>query len=414
MENNKFVMNLLPNDPLRLNDIDAEFATLRISEMGLLGDGVAIFEEDEIPVFGGLTGELVKARIYRYTRRKKNLVNAIVIDVIESSSKRVKPPCQYFISCSGCQWQHMEYPSQLIEKRNYVIKQMRAYENLKDVLIERTLPSPQQYHYRNHARFTVRFGGQLGFSNRITRRFVRVDECKLMDPLINTTLSGIQDKCTETSNLSVRVGANTGDRLIQPTLSNPAIPYETGQKWYMERLNTTEFRVASPSFFQVNTKQAELMIKLVVDNFELCGDETVVDAYAGVGTFAVELASKVGRVVAIEESSAAVKDSSYSLEHVDNVDFKLGKTEDVLPTLDHQVDALIIDPPRVGCHPNALNSIISLRPFKIAYVSCDPVTLARDLDILVAGGYRVTKIEPIDMFPQTHHVECVAMLRFEP
>ena len=405
-------MNLQPNDPLRLDDADVEFATLRIREMGLLGDGVAIFEEDEIPVFGGLVGELVKARIYRYSRRKKNLITAIVIEVIESSPKRVKPPCQYFISCSGCQWQHMEYSSQLIEKRNYVVKQMREYENLKEVSIEASLPSPQQYNYRNHARFTVRFGGQLGFSNRITRRFVKVDECRLMDPLINETLSGIQGKCTETSNLSVRVGSNTGDRLIQPTLSNPEIPYETGQKWYRERLNNTEFRVASPSFFQVNTKQAELMIKLVVDNFELCGHETVVDAYAGVGTFAIELASKVGQVIAIEESLSAVKDSSYILGHVDNVDFKLGKTEDVLPTLDHEVDALIIDPPRVGCHPNVLNSIIGLSPLKIAYVSCDPVTLARDLNILVSGGYQVTRIEPIDMFPQTHHVECVAMLRF--
>ena len=98
-------MNLHPNDPLRLDDADVELATLRIREMGLLGDGVAIFEEDEIPVFGGLVGELVKARIYRYSRRKKNLITAIVIEVIESSPKRVKPPCQYFISCSGCQWQ---------------------------------------------------------------------------------------------------------------------------------------------------------------------------------------------------------------------------------------------------------------------------------------------------------------------
>ena len=406
-------MKIQPNDPLRLEDPEVEFSILRIREMGLLGDGVAIFENEEIGVFGGLSGELVKARIYRYKRRKKDLVSAIVIDVIEPSSKRVTPPCKYFTACSGCQWQHMDYSSQLIEKRNYVKRQMQLYENLNEVVIKPTIPSYQQYNYRNHARFTVRFNGQLGFSNRITRRFVRVDECQIMDPLINETLSGLQGKCYETSNLSVRVGSATGDRLIQPTLLDSTIPYETGQKWYTEKINDTEFRVASPSFFQVNTKQAELMIDLVLDNLDLHGDEVVVDAYAGVGTFAVELARKAAQVVAIEESSSAVEDSAHSMANLDNVEFKLGKTEDVLPTLTHKVDALIIDPPRVGCHPDALNSIVSLRPSKIAYVSCDPVTLGRDLDILVTGGYRVIKIEPIDMFPQTHHVECVATLRYE-
>ena len=404
-------MNSLPNDPLRLDDAEVEFSTLRIDRLGALGDGIANFEGTEIGVFGGLPGELVKARIYRYKRRKKNIVSGIVMEVIESSPNRVEPLCKYFISCSGCQWQNMEYSFQLISKRNYVMEQMHAHVNLKEVPVESTIPSSQQYNYRNHARFTVRFGGQLGFSNRITRRFLRVDECHIMDPLINATLAGLQDKCSETSNLSIRVGSRTHERLIQPTLLEPKVPYATGQKWYTEKIKDTSFRVASPSFFQVNTAQAELMIDLVVDNFDLTGKETVVDAYAGVGTFAVEVAKKAKKVIAIEESLSAVNDSSYSLDSLENVEFKLGKTEDVLPTLECEVDAVIIDPPRVGCHPDALNSIINLHPSKIAYVSCDPVTLARDLDILVIGGYQVTKVEPIDMFPQTHHIECVATLR---
>ena len=166
------IMNSLPNDPLRLDDAEVEFSTLRIDRLGALGDGIANFEGTEIGVFGGLPGELVKARIYRYKRRKKNIVSGIVIEVIEPSPNRVEPLCKYFISCSGCQWQNMEYSFQLISKRNYVMEQMNAHANLKEVPVESTIPSSQQYNYRNHARFTVRFGGQLGFSNRITRRFL--------------------------------------------------------------------------------------------------------------------------------------------------------------------------------------------------------------------------------------------------
>jgi len=397
-------------DPLRESDSSKEYAELRLTSMGDLGDSIADFEDGTIQVFGGIVGELVRARIYRYKRRRKEMVSGMVSDVIDPSPHRVASPCSYFGFCSGCQWQHISYEHQLTLKRDIVRNAFNDYPSLSDVVISNTHPAPTSFNYRNHARFTVRFGGQLGFSNRITRRFVRIDECMLMDPKINEFLSQLQEEASETTNLSVRVGINTGEYLIQPKLSNPNLNFDTGQKWYTENMLNREFRVASPSFFQVNTKQAEFMINLVGDRLNLNGEEILVDAYAGVGVFASLLSDRVRRVIAIEESQAAVKDALFGLDDLKNIYYKEGKTEEVLKELEDQIDVIILDPPRTGCHPNAIDSVIASKANKIAYVSCDPPSLARDLNMLVDGGYTVENVSPIDMFPQTYHTECVATL----
>ena len=397
-------------DPLRESDSSKEYAELRLTSMGDLGDSIADFEDGTIQVFGGIVGELVRARIYRYKRRRKEMVSGMVSDVIDPSPHRVASPCSYFGFCSGCQWQHISYEHQLTLKRDIVRNAFNDYPSLSDVVISNTHPAPTSFNYRNHARFTVRFGGQLGFSNRITRRFVRIDECMLMDSKINEFLSQLQEEASETTNLSVRVGINTGDYLIQPKLSNPNLNFDTGQKWYKENMLNREFRVASPSFFQVNTKQAEFMINLVGDRLNLNGEEILVDAYAGVGVFASLLSDRVRKVIAIEESQAAVKDALFGLHDLKNIYYLEGKTEEVLKELEDQVDVIILDPPRTGCHPDAIDSVIASKANKIAYVSCDPPSLARDLSMLVDGGYTVENVSPIDMFPQTYHTECVATL----
>ena len=397
-------------DPLREQDIEKEYARLRLTKVGSLGDMTAEYQGRDIPVFGGIDGELVDARIYRFKRRRIEIVMAMVVDVIESSKSRISPPCSYFGNCSGCQWQHIDYPYQLELKKRIVLQEFSSYQSLSAVEVLDVISSPSQFFYRNHARFTVRFGGQLGFSNRITRRFVRIDECMLMSEKINETLAELQDKSSETTNLSVRVGINTDDLLIQPTLLNPDIALETGQRWYVEKMKGRKFRVASPSFFQVNTVQAENMIDIVGDLLNLTGRETLVDAYAGVGTFAILLSDRASKVIAIEESSSAVEDAKFIAENIEKVHFVLGRTEDVMADLNTEIDALILDPPRVGCHPDALEAILRYTPKKIAYVSCDPSTLARDLDILLQGDYLIDHVQPIDMFPQTYHVECVVSL----
>ena len=395
---------------------DIETAELKLRAMGPLGDTVADFEGQPINVFGGITGERVVARIYRYRRRKKNIVSAMVDSVLEPSTDRVAPPCPYYGPCSGCQWQHISYQRQLQLKREAVEAQFRDYPRLASVAVSPTRAAPSRFNYRNHARFTVRFGGQLGFSNRITRRFVRIDECMIMDEGINEALTGLQDRAAETTNLSVRIGSRTGDRLVQPSLRDPRITVHSGQTHYVEELLGWPFRIASPSFFQVNTAQAERLVTLVRDRLALRGDETIVDAYAGVGVFAIMLAPHVGKSIAVEESHAAIEDARKNVGELKNVVFVEAKTEHALASLveDRPPDAVILDPPRVGCHREALDALLGMRPARVVYISCDPPSLARDLDVLVGGGYTLDTVEPIDMFPQTYHVECVATLSASP
>ena len=395
---------------------EPEFVELVLGEVDELGDTTAYFEGEFINVAGGMPGERVIARIYRYRRRRKQRVSGIVDTVLKPSSNRVTPKCGYNGRCSGCQWQHVSYPAQLELKRNRIVNEFAKHESLQSVHVAETLPAPSEFYYRNHARFTIRRGGQLGFSNRITRHFVRIDHCMLMAPTINEKVTEFQDRAAETTNMSVRVGVNTGDFLVQPTFQNPDIRIPSGQTHYTERMGGTDLRIASPSFFQVNTEQAQNLINIVRSQLDLRSDQVLIDAYAGVGVFAILLAPYVGRAIAIEESASAVADGKSNAAETENVEFVQLKTEEALADLvdisglEKVPDAVILDPPRVGCHPEALESLLKLGPDRIAYVSCDPPSLARDLDILSRGCYLVSEVQPVDMFPQTYHVESVTTL----
>ena len=398
-------------EDVRADGADAETACLTLDRFGTLGDTVAEFEGREINVFGGIPGERVVCRIVRYRRRRKAVVSGIVTDVLEPSPHRVAPPCPYFGPCSGCQWQHIDYAHQLDLKREAVRQAVDEYDSLRGTEVGETMPSEEVLGYRNHARFTVRRSGSLGFVNRITRRFVKIDECLLMAPGINKLLARLQGRSGATSQLSIRYGVNSGEWLIQPRLSINEVGLEAGQSHYTERLLGRSFRVGSPSFFQVNTAQAERLIGLVKERLRLSGQETVVDAYAGVGTFAVLLSEHAERMIAVEESDAAVEDARVNTAGIDNVEIVLGKVEDVIDDLDIAPDAVVLDPPRAGCQAQVLEAVARWRPGRVCYVSCDPSSLARDLDIMVRSGFAVESIEPVDMFPQTYHVECVATLR---
>ena len=398
-------------EDVRADGPDAETACLTLDRFGTLGDTVAEFEGREINVFGGIPGERVVCGIVRYRRRRKAVVSGIVTDVLEPSPHRVAPPCPYFGPCSGCQWQHIDYAHQLDLKREAVRQAVDEYDSLRGTEVGETMPSEEVLGYRNHARFTVRRSGSLGFVNRITRRFVKIDECLLMAPGINKLLARLQGRSGATSQLSIRYGVNSGDWLIQPRLSINEVGLEAGQSHYTERLLGRSFRIGSPSFFQVNTAQAERLIRLIKERLRLRGRETVVDAYAGVGTFAVLLAEHAEKMIAVEESDAAVADARVNTAGIDNVEIVLGKVEDVIDDLDIVPDAVVLDPPRAGCQAQVLEAVARWRPGRVCYVSCDPSSLARDLDIMVRSGFAVESIEPVDMFPQTYHVECVATLR---
>jgi 23S rRNA (uracil1939-C5)-methyltransferase len=368
---------------------------------------MAEYQGTDVFVAGGIPGERVVAEVLRVWRK---YIAARVVEVLHPSQHRVQAPCPYYGTCSGCQWQHLDYDAQLKAKHDTVVDALKRVGGLDDLPVSAVTPSPRQLGYRNHARMTIGSGGTLGFVHRETRQFVRVDHCLLMHPGVNHLLGLLQDKCGETTQLSIRAGEETQDHLIQPSLKSPDIPVATGQKHYVESVNGRRFRVASPSFFQVNIQQTSNLIQVVRNALELSGTEVLLDAYTGVGTFAILLAPYVRRVVAVEESSAAVADARENAAGLENVNFVLGKTEHVLGALAEKPDVVLLDPPRAGCQQEALRSLLRLAPPRIVYVSCDPETLARDLKLLCLGPYLVSSIQPLDMFPQTHHVECVAVL----
>ena len=378
-----------------------------LGEMDQNGDCLTRYEGNLASVSGGIPGEEVVAELVRIRGTHHHLR---VIDVLNPSVYRIKAPCTYYWPCTGCQWQHISYAYQLLLKQQLVKNALRQFPRLLEVEVDPVLASVREYGYRNHARFTIGPGGTLGFVNRVTRKFVEVQQCLLMDPWINEALSNLRGRCSETTQLSIRYGVNTGDWLIQPRLVDPNVNLSSGQTHYQESVEGRIFQVGSPSFFQVNTHQILEMVKILREGLNLTGNEFLVDAYAGVGTFAALLASSVGRVIAIEESSSAIKDASYNVSDLHNLKLMRGRVEQVLLNLDEIPDVVILDPPRSGCHPSVLESLDSLSPGRIAYVSCDPNTLCRDLDQLIKFGFLIQNIQPIDLFPHTHHVECIAFL----
>ncbi len=382
---------------------------LTLKSWGRLGEAVANLEGESRPIFvqGGIPGERVRIEIIREWRR---YIAARTVEVIDSSPERVVPPCKYFGPCTGCQWQHISYSFQLKIKKLLVKSALERIGRFSNPPVTDTVKSDLNYEYRNHARFTVGNKGKLGYVNREDRQFVEIDRCMLMDAQVNKMLSDLQNKCEETTQVAVRCGINTNEFLIQPTLTNPEINFRTGQKHYGEIVDNRYFRIGSPSFFQVNIGQLHQLYEIVKSKLELSGVETIVDAYGGVGTFAVLLSPFVGKIISIEDSPAAVEDALVNGESYTNLQFVQGRTENVLLDLKDDLDGVILDPSRKGCHREVLDTLIKIKPSKIVYVSCDPDTLSRDLKILCEGPFHLDEVIPIDMFPQTQHVECVAVL----
>lgn len=386
-----------------------ETEKLRLSLTDMAFQGGAIGRCDGQVVFAayGIPGEEAVVEI---ERRSKDYLMGRVVEVLSPSPHRVEAACPYFGSCGGCQWQHIDYPFQAELKGRIVGEQLRRIGKFEEPPVAATVTAEERWHYRNHARFSVDRQGQLGFVGLLRRRFVRIDHCRIMHPWINGVLERLQGKCAGLHQVAIRYGVRTEQALIHPSLKEIDDSVPSGQTSYEEELLGKRFRISGASFFQVNSRQAEVLIEVVREKLALAQDQLLLDAYAGVGTFAVLLAPYVKRVIAIEESPAAVADAVINQAGIKNIVFYQGKVEQILPELRRRPQAAILDPPRVGCHPDAIVAVLKRPPARLVYVSCDPATLARDLRALCQGGYRLQEVQPVDMFPQTFHIECVATL----
>lgn len=401
-----------------------------------------ISEQDEagqqhtrvLSVPAGLPGEHVtiaveappQPRTGRRRRRWKPQPPRVwITEMHQPSALRVETPCPVFGICGGCQLQHMRYSAQLEWKREVVQQLLHTIGGFEDPPLQATEPCKIPWHYRNHMRFSVNRQGQPGLTARGSHRVLPLTECPIAHEQINRVLTVLNQHVNPQPQALIRCATASNQVLIQPA-PGEQVAQELAETGLELRTETMEellagatFRIRPSSFFQTNTAQAEKMAQIVLNGLLSSLDQdpeqtslTVVDAYCGVGTFALLLARHVGKVIAIEESASAIKDAQWNARDVNNIEILKGKVEDILPGLTSQIDGFVIDPPRAGCQQIVLDVLIKHPVARIVYVSCDPLTLARDLNILCHQHptYRLCSVQPLDMFPQTAHIECIAVL----
>jgi len=392
------------------------------------GDALGRHEGKVIFVPYAMPGEEALVEI---VQDKGRYARARLIEILTPSPHRVDPPCPHFGpgKCGGCQWQHIAYQAQLELKAAVVGNQLARLGRLPDVPVKRPIPSASPWHYRNHVQFSVSDDGRLGFVATTGRRVETIEMCYLLHPILEELFAALDLELPGLARLSLRAGVNTGDLMmifkthddLPPALESD-LPVSCvlllsdgtpvnliGSNHITEVVAGRRFRVSATSFFQVNTAAAEELVRVVSEYLAPAGDEVLLDAYCGVGTFALSLADQVGQVIGIEEDARAVADANLNAAGLANVEFIEGSVEALLSKLDRRIDLAVLDPPRQGCKPDALRALIELAPHRIVYVSCDPATLARDARKLTDGGYQLVEVQSVDMFPQTYHIESVAL-----
>lgn len=380
--------------------------------------------DDLLTFVGGLPGELIEVEARwpcpRHRRRRSRHTAAPIIRVVrvaEAAPERVAPHCPVFGSCGGCQLQHMDYRAQLRWKTARV-REALAAAGMAAAPVLTALGCAMPWHYRNQMRFSVNRAGQPGLTARGSHAVLPLRTCPIASVQVNQALDILADEPLARPQLLLRYGTGTGQLLIQPPPSATArtrlaaVGLDIREDVLEERLGGARFRIRPSSFFQTNTTQAEYMAAMVLDWLPGGPDATLVDAYCGVGTFARLLAEHAGHVLAIEESASAVRDARWNLRELPNIEIVQAKVEAVLPQARQHLDGMVIDPPRTGCQPPVLDALLACRVPRVVYVSCEPTTFARDLAYLSqpTAGYRITRVQPLDMFPQTAHIECVALL----
>ena len=403
-------------------DILLEKLTYGGEAMGRLPDGRAVF------VSFGLPGEQVRVRL---TQDKQNFARGELVEMLTASPERIEPKCKHFGKCGGCHYQNLSYENQLLAKTEILRDQFQRIGKIENPPIKPIVPSALEWNYRNHVQFHLTAEGKLGFVNSKGNSVFPIEECHLPETGIDSFWRELQfESNKEVERVSLRAGHNEELMVVleSENFETPELEIEAdvsvvhlfdehpvviaGRDHFVVSVLEKDFRVSAASFFQVNTKMAEKMVEYLLARLPVSMSTTVLDVYCGVGLFSKFFASKCEQVIGIEASESACEDFVFNLDEFDNVELYEGAAEEILPGLAGRLDSstfVIVDPPRAGLERHALDAILSIKPQIIAYVSCDPSTLARDAARLINGGYRLVEVTPFDLFPQTYHIESISI-----
>ncbi|MBB6177016.1 23S rRNA (uracil1939-C5)-methyltransferase [Anoxybacillus tengchongensis] len=434
----------------------------------LTHDGAGVAKIDGFPIFvaNGLPGEKAKIKVIKV---KKGYGYGRLIELYERSVDRVEAPCTVYKQCGGCQLQHLSYEGQLKAKHKHVKEVLARIGKVEHAIVHPVLRMNEPWRYRNKAQVPVgeREGGLVaGFYKERSHDIIDMDTCLIQQEMNDTVVQTVKQICEQYNipayneqthkgvlrHIMARYGATTKEVMvvlitrtedllhkkkiveeivkrvpnvksivqnINPKRTNVIMGEHTrvlwGSEYIYDYIGDIRFAISARSFYQVNPEQTKVLYEKALEYAELTGKETVIDAYCGIGTISLFLAKNAKKVYGVEVVPEAIEDAKRNAElnGITNVEFAVGEAEVVIPKWYEQgvkAGCIVVDPPRKGCDETLLQTIIAMKPKRIVYVSCNPATLARDLRMLEDGGYQTLEVQPVDMFPHTVHVECVAKL----
>ncbi len=401
---------------------------LELDLTGMAYGGEAIGRDEEgrmtfVPF--AMPGERVKVQIVDHHKR---WARARLLQVLEPSPSRIEPRCLHYGVCGGCHYQHIPYHEQLTAKRRIVRDLLKRIGGFADPPIRAVIPSPEPWAYRNHLRFSLTPDAELGFVDTSGARVFRVQECHLPEmPVAQLWQQLDLEAISHLTAVGVRVGSEPDDRMVilhgdGPPQVELQIDVPASVVWltpegqlilaggdYMTfQVRNRLFRVSGGAFFQVNSSLLAELVSLVMEPLQPSAGETIFDLYAGVGLFSAFAAEAGATVVAVEISTWAAADYEVNLADFDGVSLYEASVELALPEIPALPHGVIVDPPRSGLSRDVLDQLVEIHPPSLVYVSCDPATLARDAKRLAKAGFHLSHLTPIDLFPQTFHIETVS------
>lgn len=448
--------------PINKNDV------IEVTFEDLTHEGAGVAKVDGFPLFvpNGLPGEQAQIKIVKV---KKGYGYGKILEFYKKSPDRIEPACPIYKQCGGCQLQHLSYEAQLKFKQKQVKEVLTRIGHLENITVHPVLGMKNPWKYRNKSQVPVgevEGGLVAGFFQQRSHTIINMEECLIQVEENDRVVQGVKriaekygmrayNEETHSGTLRhivTRYGRKTKDIMIvfitrteefkhidkiiddihkafpqvksiiqniNSKRTNVIFGDRTkvlwGDEYLYDSIGDIQFAISARSFYQVNPEQTKVLYDKALEYAKLSGEETVIDAYCGIGTISLFLAQKAKKVYGVEIVPEAIEDAKRNakLNGMTNVEFEVGKSEEIIPAWHQQgikTDVIVVDPPRKGCDTELLEAIIKMKPKRVVYVSCNPGTLARDLRILEDGGYKTIEVQPVDMFPHTAHVECVALM----